>query len=461
MSACANGLAVGVAAGAVALPVLGCGGSASPAAGVPSKAPTAVATLSGVRVRLSSLSQRALLAQRRADVRVQAPRDARVRIGVQAIERVPGRPPGPLKSLTRSQTLSVSGGKPVTVRLALTRAGRRAVATCARLTLRVVLTVDGRRRDVAAGAERLDAARCQRFFSPRSVWNTAVPADAAVDPQSVAMVADLGAQVRDAEQRRYGPTINTINYSTPIVEVAQNQPRVRVTLDDTATYRRPVREALRSVPLPPDARPAAGSDAHLVLWQPSTDTMWEFWKLRAAADGWHAKAAGRLRHVATSKGILPSLEGATATSLPLAGGLIRPEELRRGRIDHALALAIPRPRASVWTFPAQRTDGFVRDDAALPEGAHLRLDPTLDVDAPRLPAGLRTLALAAQRYGMVVRDTAGTVALYAEAPSAQRPITYRDVLGDGPLWELLARFPWDRLQVLRMHLTTYRGAPTS
>ncbi|HWI74894.1 MAG TPA: hypothetical protein VNT55_23230 [Baekduia sp.] len=462
MNARGSSLAAGVAASAVALPVLGCGGTTAPADGSSTAATgsaAAAAQPSGVRIRLSSLSQRVLLARRRAEVRVRATRGGTVRIALQAIERVPGRTPGPLQSLTRSRALSVpAGGQDVTARLPLTRAGLRAVTTCARLTLRVTLT---RGRAVAAGAERLDSPRCARFFSPRSVWNTAVPADAPIDPRSAAMVADLGAQVRDAEQRRYGPTINTINYSTPVVEVARNQPRVRVTLDDTATYRRPVRAALRSVPLPGDARPAAGTDAHLVLWQPSTDTMWEFWKLRRARDGWHAKAAGRIRHVARSKGILPALEGATATSLPLAGGLIRPEQLRAGRIDHALALAIPRPRAGVWTFPAQRTDGFVRDAAALPEGAHLRLDPALDVRALGLPPGLQTLALAAQRYGMVVRDTAGTVALYAEAPTTQRPISYRDVFGDGPVWELLSRLPWDRLQVLRMHLTTYRGAPTS
>jgi hypothetical protein len=460
VSARGTTLAAGVAAGAVVLPLAGCAGASSPG-GPAGAAPLrdASATPDGVQVRLVSLRQERLL--RRVAVRITWPRGGRLRAGLEAVEAVPGRPPGPLERLTRSVTVAVPAGRATTVRLALTRAGRRALTTCARHRLRLALAVAGRRRTVALGLETRDAERCVRFFAPTSVWNARVPADAPVDPQSGALVANLLAQVHDAEQRKFGPTINTTTYSTPVVEVARNQPRVRVRLDDTATYRRPVREALRSVPLPDDARPAAGTDAHLVLWQPSTDTMWEFWKLRRAADGWHAKAAGRIRHVATSKGVLPALEGATATSLPLAGGLIRPEELKAGAIDHALALAIPRPRAGVWTPPAQRTDGSAREAGALPEGAHLRLDPALDVDALGLPAGLRTIARAAQRYGLILRDTAGTVALYAEAPSPGRPITYRDVLGDGPLPELLARLPWDRLQVLRLHPTTYRGAPTS
>ena len=44
--------------------------------------------------------------------------------------------------------------------------------------------------------------------------------------------------------------------------------------------------------------------------------------------------------------------GATATGLPLLGGLITIDELERGRIDHALAMAIPDARAGVWAQPA-------------------------------------------------------------------------------------------------------------
>jgi len=457
-AACGSGLAAGLTAGAVALPVLGCGATASVDA--PAQRPAADAP-AGLRTRLASLSQRSLLAGRRARVRLTAAQGGTLRIAVQAIEHVPGRRPGPLKRLTATQTVALRPGRAVTVALPLTRGGADAITTCARLRLRLAVTLGGRSAAVAAGDERLDTPRCARFFSPRSFWNRRLPADAPLDPQSAPLIAGLVAQVNDAEARHYGPTINTITYSTPVDEVPENQPRVRVTLDDHATYRRAVRAALRSVPMPPDAQPAGGTDRHLVVWQPSTDTYWEFWKLRRAADGWHAAAAGRMRHVSASGGIFPALEGATATSLPLVGGLIRPEELGSGHIDHALALAIPHPRAGVWSPPAQRTDGFARDADALPEGARLRLDPTVDVAALDLPPAVKTLALAAQRYGMVLRDTAGTVALYAEAPSPERPITYRPIVGDGPLWQLLAQFPWDRLQILRLHLTTYRGASGS
>jgi hypothetical protein len=451
-----------VAAGAVALPALGCGAERSSPGAAERAAPGDSAVLpGGLSVRMASSSQRTLLARRRIAVRVKASHAGRLQIGVQAVEHVPGRRPGPLLWLTAQRLMHVPAGRPVTAQLTLTGSGAHALATCARHRLRLALRWRGRQTVAGAGAERLDSARCSRPFSPTSFWNTPVPEDAPLDPASDALVAALGAQVDDAASRHYGPTVNTINYSTPVEEVPANQPRVRVILDDPATYRRAVRRALRAVPLPPDARPAGGTDRHLVVWQPATDTLWEFWKLRREAGTWHARAAGRIRHVSTSAGVFPATAGATATSLPLLGGLIRPEELERGTIDHVLALAIPRPRAGVWTAPARRTDGFVRETDALPEGAHLRLDPRLDLNALQLPRPLLILARAAQRYGMVIRDTAGTVALYAEAPSAARPISYRRLLPAGPTWQALAQFPWRHLQVLQMHLTTYRGAAGS
>jgi hypothetical protein len=302
----------------------------------------------------------------------------------------------------------------------------------------------------------------QRPFAPDGVWNRPLPADAAVDPRSEEIVAALRAQVSQDVARRYGPTINTWQYSAPVYEVPRRQRRVRVTLDNRATYAATLRSAIASVPIPRHARPARGSDKHMVIWQRSTDTMWEFWKMERRSDGWHAAMAGRMTNVSRNPGYFSGPSGfpwgATATSLPLLGGLMTPRELRRGRIDHALALAIPRPKASVWSLPAQRTDGWDKAPGAVPEGARFRLDPAVDVDELGLPRAVRAMALAAQRYGIIVRDKAGTVAFYAEDPaSVAGADPYRRVFGREPLWQQLSRFPWDKLQLMKMELRTYRG----
>jgi hypothetical protein len=280
-----------------------------------------------------------------------------------------------------------------------------------------------------------------RFFSPSSVWNRRLPAGTPVAPDSRALVAKLQRQVRTA-----GPWIATSNFSVPIVRVGARQKRVRVKLD---TSYPPLQRDFASVPVPRTARPAPGSDHHLVVWQPATDTMWEFWLMQRKADGWHARWGAKLRHVSRSAGINPSPTGATASGLPLVGGLMTLDELRRGRIDHALAVALPSTRSGVAAWPATRTDGQDPSRTAIPEGTRFRLDPRVDVARLGLRPAAQAMALAAQRYGIIVRDKAGAVVFYGQEPPRSKPRAYHAVFHGAFPDKLLARFPWDRLQVVR------------
>jgi hypothetical protein len=147
--------------------------------------------------------------------------------------------------------------------------------------------------------------------------------------------------------------------------------------------------------------------------------------------------------------------GASASSLPIAGGLITLEDLERGEINHALAIAVPNVREGVYASPAQRTDGYSTELSSLPEGAHLRLDPTLDLAALHLSPFTLMVAEAAQRYGIFVRDRASNIAFYAQDPTPTGTEPYRGshgyFEGKSPS-QLLASFPWSHLQLLKMEL---------
>lgn len=316
----------------------------------------------------------------------------------------------------------------------------------------------------AREAEAQGAPRA-RFFSPASFWNRPVPARAKLDPASSSAVARLLAEVAREEEERRGPWINTNSYGVPLISVPATQPTVRVQLDHAPDAA--LSAAWSSVPLPDGARPAAGSDGYLVVWQPSTDRMWEFWRLVRRTDGWHASWGGAIEHVSRASGVYgpeswPGAKpwwGASASSLPLAGGAITIEELRRGEIDHALAISLPAIRAGVYASPARRTDGSSSDPAALPEGARLRLDPRLDLSRVPMPAATRAIATAAQRYGIIVRDFAGDVTFTGEDPTPTGQDPYH---GPGGLYggeypnQLLASFPWAHLQLLAMNLHSRR-----
>jgi len=301
-----------------------------------------------------------------------------------------------------------------------------------------------------------------RFFSPSSFWNAPLPAEAAIDPQSAAITGAFETTIELELQAGSGPWINTTDYSVPIYTVPADQPTVPVQL--LSQFHSPsLQSAWREVPLPPQARASADSDRHLVVWQPSSDRLWEFWRLAQLDGSWSAAWGGAMRNVSSNAGVYgpgawPGAEswwGSSASSLSLAGGLITLEDLQRGEIDHGLAIAIPNVRAGFYTPPAQRTDGTSDSPLALPEGACLRLDPDLDLAALRLPRLTLMIAEAAQRYGIVVRDRAKVAHFFAQDPTPTGTNPYAGPAGyfegRSPA-QLLSRFPWSRLELLAMEL---------
>ena len=288
-------------------------------------------------------------------------------------------------------------------------------------------------------------------FSKDSVWNAPLPAAPPTSQNSSTYVSDLEAQVK-----QYGPWINTTEYSVPVYTVGRGQHRVPMTLDESGPGSvGELAAALRQgVPIPTNAKPAAGSDASLVIWQPSTNTMWEFWQARLADGTWHAHWGGRMSDVSENPGYFddPRDWGASATSLPLLGGLITPEDLQAGSINHALAVAIPHAEAHRYVFPAQRSDGNDPSPMQIPEGTRFRLKPGVNVSALHLPRLAAMMAHAAQRYGMIVRDQSGVVSFYAQDPTSLGHDPWGGAHGafDGVSPAVLLRsFPWQDLEALR------------
>jgi hypothetical protein len=303
-------------------------------------------------------------------------------------------------------------------------------------------------------------------FGPQSPWNVTFAKDAPLQPNSDGMVADL---VRQVGERT--PWINTTKWSVPVYTVPADQPTVRVKLDIPGhdwAWNHPMftNEAdaqqlqgmLEEVPIPPNARPNGGTDLSLLVYQPATDTAWELWQARDVpidplpwndpTPGWHAVWGARVDNVSSGSGVNPAPFGASASGLALFGGLVRIAELEAGHIDHAIGIAITQPKLGEFVAPATRTDGFYSGPDAIPEGTRFRLDPELDIDALDLPPVTRMIAEAAQRYGLIVRDTAGNVVVYGEDPTPTGANPYPALFEGLTPDRVMRAFPWDRLQVI-------------
>jgi hypothetical protein len=296
-----------------------------------------------------------------------------------------------------------------------------------------------------------------------------VPASAPLNPNSSASIAAFADEIAAELAAGNGPWINTAKYSVPVYTVSANQPTVRVKLDHFTPVPA-LQSAWNAVPLPPTVHPASGTDGVLVVWQPSTDKLWEFERLARREGRWHASWGGAMRHVSSNMGVYgpaawpraKSWWGVSASSLSVVGGLISLEDLKLGQINHALAMAIPNVRESVYASPARRDDGRSTDPLSLPEGAHLRLNPNLDLASLHLPRVTLMIAEAAQHYGIFIRDKGANVQFFAQDPT---PTGTNPYTGPGGYFEgqspaqLLASFPWGQLELLKMelHQTSSRG----
>lgn len=317
----------------------------------------------------------------------------------------------------------------------------------------------------SSAATQGDATAPDNGFSAAGPWNTPLPADVPLAPNSQAIVNNL---VQDKQNNSGLWAINTDTYSAPVYTVGPDTPVQQWTYSDCQNMPQlapVIAGSLAAVPTPPGMLVSQGTDESVAIYQPATDTYWDFWRAQQDASGhWSACWGGEIEHYSTNPGIFDNPLGASATGLPLGASLIRVDELRRGRIDHAINLETVRTQAGCFSWPATRDDGNTPGADIPCEGQRFRLDPAFDVNTLIDPAA-RTIARAMQQYGLILTDKAGAVVTQAEDP---RPFEATDggidpynqlfdPTGTGLLPESLTRYlvmaqiPLNRLQALPLN----------
>jgi hypothetical protein len=295
------------------------------------------------------------------------------------------------------------------------------------------------------------------IFSPTCFWYTPIPAVVPLHPNSVNFAIEFVRQ----KKAYYGTvSINLTAYASPVYVADANSATVRVTKWDCQNngFSDPkLTEQWKAVPIPAHAEPADGTDAEMTVFQPSSDTLWEFWQARKINGQWQACWGGCMRNVSKSQGIWQHPYGTTATGLPFLGGQITAEELQRGEIRHVMGIAlVDTEKWQVYSYPANRSDGYNPKDTPnrIPEGLRFRLDPGVAVDALKMHPIGKIIAKAAQKYGFVVWDKAGGISLRAQNPKSYTKLGQADpypaLFKGTPTYALLNGFPWERLQFLPM-----------
>jgi hypothetical protein len=301
----------------------------------------------------------------------------------------------------------------------------------------------------------------QRPFAASAFWYADV-SGAPIATDSASCAADAVRQMKQyyGSASQTNVALNTTSYAPPIYTVpAGVSPLTNVGFNDVqgkGYFDTGLQSQWTGVPIPSYAVPADGTDSEMVIYQPSSDKMWEFWVAKKTGSTWIAAWGGRLDSCSTSNGIFPGGYGTTATGLPFLGGTITIAELQAaaaGNIDainHAMGISFVET-ASGYSWPAQRGDGGY-GTTPIQEGRRFRIDPGLNVAALNVNNIVKAVARAGQRYGFVVWDKAGSVSMRAENPkgpvSQGQTDPYPAIFGADVYWNVLNAMPWTSLQAL-------------
>ena len=275
-------------------------------------------------------------------------------------------------------------------------------------------------------------------FATNSPWNTAISWNAALDPNSSAMSAYASRNGRMyASMREFGIPIYAADAQTPKYTVQCTQQGW-----GTCPF------SGYQVPIPNGAKPHTGSDGAMVVVDQGANRIYEFWRANQSGSQW-----------TTQWGAVNRLDGSgwggasTGSGASRLAGVIRLAEIRNGVIPHALAVQTDNICAGIFRSPALKTDGPSTRSDCIPEGARLRLDPTLNLSTLNLAPGVRAVAKAMQQYGAYAMDVGGTslsvaFELDTQAPAGSIGQVYTNA---GLRWDYdgMESIPWKRLQVLR------------
>ena len=275
------------------------------------------------------------------------------------------------------------------------------------------------------------------YFSARDPFQRRLSREPRLQPGSQRYVRLL------RRSGRQGSAVAWRRWSIPVYDADRDTPWYPVSL--TAPWA-PVSE-LSAVPIPSSAVPDPAGDGHMAVVDPTSGCEYDLWQARRTSAGWQASWGNAIP--LSGNGVYPRGLSARGSGFALTSGLITAEELRRGRIRHALAFSYDFVREGGPVRPATESDGTSHERWALPEGARLQLDPSLRLRRLKLPHYALVIARAMKRYGLILVDSGGGVTLYAENPLSAGEDAYAGLLPD-EAYPSLAAIPWRKVRVLRL-----------
>lgn len=304
-------------------------------------------------------------------------------------------------------------------------------------------------------------------FFDEGIWHTKIPDSPTLDINNDALK-----NILTHTANTHGITLTNKKWTAPVYIADENTPRYDIPL--TIDWAPAENMVITNVPIPDYAQPDPAKegladllitlftnpaevpeiflgDSALTIIDPIEGYEYGFWQARKENGSWVASWGSKIP--LSGSGIYECGLSNRGSGAALSAGLIWPEELENGYIDHKIFFSFPYNDARGPVPPFTETDGAYyaedlqaelnRDDVLpLPEGAVVQLDPSLDLNTltvmdletgniRELRPYEKTIAKAMQEYGMVnIDNSGGVLQLYTVHAQSYHPSHYPNILPD-------------------------------
>jgi hypothetical protein len=236
------------------------------------------------------------------------------------------------------------------------------------------------------------------IFPRSSQWNQPVD-ELPVHSSSSAIVHSIG--IQENAHADFGSGLyQGAPIGIPYTTVPRGQHRVPVSFDYANESNRGRYPIPRRVPI--EGGRGSDGDRHVIVVDRARCRLHELFAAYPLDGGRRWKVgSGAVWNLRSNRLRPRGWTSADAAGLPILPGLARYDEVRRGRIDHALRFTAERTRRA-FIYPARHFASSLTDPNLPAMGQRLRLKPSFDVTG--FPRQTRVVLRALKRYGMILAD---------------------------------------------------------
>ena len=234
------------------------------------------------------------------------------------------------------------------------------------------------------------------LFPANNVWHSDI-SRLPVNKRSSAWLSSSNAKSRRLHPD-FGPSDTSVPYGIPYEETPANRSKVSVTFNYADESDKGPYPFASTTPI--EGGQSASGDRHGLMVDPSC-RLYELYDAHYKSGGGSTAGSGAIWNLKTNALRPSGWTSADAAGLPILPGLLRLDEVKAGKVDHAVRFTVAKTDKS-FVWPARHQAGSSSNRNLPPMGARFRLKASYSLSGLR--PDTQVILKAFKKYGLILAD---------------------------------------------------------